>query len=671
MKPPSGKKKIVITRTRRPSIFNPPRSMSKAQWLIIPLALLLAYLVHLAILKYAGTRGIEKPVHVLLVTVDGLRADRLGCTGHDAADTGGIDALAGAGVLFTSAFAAAPGTLPSHAAVLTGRYPLSLGMAGPGRTPVSPDIQTLASALAHHGFATGAVAGSSALDARFGLSGGFGSYDDDMPQSRQDTGHRERTADEVTRAALTWLSDRPEGPLFLWLHYTDPLQPYRPPAEAAEAAPVGSYDGEIARVDRNLNDLLQYLFQQGLYDETLVILAGAYGQGLMTHGEETQGIFIYNDTVKVPLIFYHPGSLPEGLEVSENASLVDIAPTVLDMLGLSPAARFDGRSLTPLIRGQAGAPGRGILVETRYPQIEYGWSPLSGLVKGPWKFILAPEKELYDLSEDPGETVNLFESRPSDAAALETALRELRGRLRGREPAADSAGAAPVGGKDPKNVIALKARLDEARRRLSSGNAEAAESLFRDVLSADPSNPAALTGLGRALIESGRFEEAADHLAAARTLDPARGEALYHLAVAYESLGRSNEALVCLMEIGRLDIYYLRALNRIGRIHSGRGDMDEAIRVWREALAEDENQPALQSNLARALFVKGDLAAAEGAYRQVLAANPDAEEALLDLGKIYLLRGENDEAAGLFRKVLKMNPRSRTARELLKKTRRE
>ncbi len=255
-----------------------------------------------------ASRGVDKP-NVILVSLDTTRADHLGCYGDRDARTPTIDAVAGRGVLFSQAATPAPLTLPAHSSIMTGFYPTYHGVRLNGTTALSPSHTTLAEALAHEGYQTGAFVGAFVLDGRWGLNQGFRVYDDqfDLKKFKHlDLAAVQRPANEVMDAALRWLDGRKQTPFFAWIHVYDAHSPYEPPepfrSEFRSRGLPGLYDGEISFVDQQLARLISWLQRAGLDQKTIVVIVGDHGEGLGSHGEGTHGFFVYDDAVHVPFI---------------------------------------------------------------------------------------------------------------------------------------------------------------------------------------------------------------------------------------------------------------------------------------------------------------------------------------------------------------------------------
>ncbi len=383
----------------------------------------------------AGARATPKrPINVLLITVDTLRPDALGWV-KPGNSTPVIDALATEGFGFPSAVAPAPVTQPTHASIFTGLLPRRHGVRDNGQV-LAGGITTLAERLRQVGYATAAFISGHPLATGFGFEQGFDHYDDRLAAGAP--GRLERPAAETTRAVLEWLgSDTGKTgagnskPWFLWIHYWDPHDPYTPPpefelpaqpTEGAADATRRAYLGEVAYVDQQIGELLHGLAKDGDSRPTLTVFAADHGESLGEHGEQTHGFFIYESTVAVPLIFNLPGRILAARSAAA-ARLIDVAPTVLDLLGQPPLDDVDGVSLASLLTGETQSVPPAI-VESRRPWLSYGWSPLRAVRQGAWKLIAAPRPELYHLERDPGEATNLLDRERGKARELATILKQ-------------------------------------------------------------------------------------------------------------------------------------------------------------------------------------------------------------------------------------------------------
>ncbi len=344
--------------------------------------------------------------NVLLITIDTLRADKLSCYGNKQVKTPHIDELAREGVLFSRAFAHNPLTLPSHANILLGTTPPYHGVHDNMNFAIRDDFITLAEHLKNSGYRTGAVIGAFPLDSRFGLDQGFDFYEDDFKKrGTHKNAPGERKAEVVTQIARTWL-DQQASPWFLWLHVWDPHFPYASPEPYLTQYKNKPYNGEVAYVDFVMGSFFQYMKEKNLSEKTIIIFTSDHGESLGDHGEKTHGMFAYNSTIWVPLIFKIPG-VKSGKN-NHHVSHIDIFPTVCDLVGIEKPAILQGISLLPAMHGKK-LPVRKIYFESLEPYYNFGWAPLRGFIHQKDKFIDSPILEFYNLESDFKESRNLAE----------------------------------------------------------------------------------------------------------------------------------------------------------------------------------------------------------------------------------------------------------------------
>ncbi len=372
----------------------------------------------------------ERPISVLVITLDTTRADRLGCYGREDAGTPHLDLIAAEGTLFERAYTAVPITLPSHVSIFTGTYPTHHGVRDNGNFRVDPRLTTLAELLLEEGYATGAFIGAYPVQAEFGLDQGFQVYDDDLRSRSGPLNVRfaERPAPQVAAPAIRWLKQLDdEDPFFGWVHFFDAHTPYEPPEDLRTRFPEDPYQGEIAAVDRQIGAILEALRAKGRLDDTLIVVVADHGEGLGEHHESTHAALIYDTTMHVPMILRGPG-IPSR-RIGAITRTVDLFPTVTDLLGLPTPRAVQGRSLQPLWQGDA-PDDRVAYLETQWPALHQGWSPLEGLVRADRKLIRAPAvaseaSELFDLRTDPGERVDRSAREPTRVSELTTRLDQL------------------------------------------------------------------------------------------------------------------------------------------------------------------------------------------------------------------------------------------------------
>jgi arylsulfatase A-like enzyme/tetratricopeptide (TPR) repeat protein len=379
---------------------------------------IVALVVILAVVAFVLTRR-QPPLNVVLVVFDTCRADHLGCYGHETAETPAVDRLAAEGVLFECAYAQVPLTLPSHTTLFTGTYPESHRIRDNAAYTVPPEQLTLAEVLQERGYKTAAFIGAFPLDARFGLDQGFETYDGYFPLDS------ERSAEKVNAAAESWISQQSgDGPYFVFLHYFDPHIRYLPPSPFRERFQDAPYDGEIAYTDHCLGLIREKLDRLCPPDRTLWIFTSDHGEGLWEHNEMDHGIFLYDPTIRVPMIWSCPEHLPRDARSSAITELTDVVPTLLELLNIEIPGSVQGSSMAPVLTGEARSAGRGRShAETYFPRLRHGWSGLRSLRTEDWLFVDAPRQELYSLADDPGQTRNVLADHPERAASLRAQLR--------------------------------------------------------------------------------------------------------------------------------------------------------------------------------------------------------------------------------------------------------
>jgi len=353
--------------------------------------------------------------NLLLVTLDTTRSDRIHLYGNAAIRTPTLDRLAREGAVFSDAIAVAPSTMPAHASILTGEYPEQHGAHLNAATDLSDGNLTLAEILTRHGFQTAAFVSSFVLDKRFGLAQGFATYDDRMTQTPLTFSEPQRSAEETTTSALTWLSQAKQ-PFFAWIHYMDPHAEYSPPGEFRREYAANPYDGEIAYVDQQLGRLLDGI-DPAVLSHTIIIVLADHGEGLGHHGEATHGILLHEAALRVPLIFKLPAPAEGGLLIERTVSQVDIVPTVLSLLGIALPDGLAGLALT-----EPPPADRALFAETRYGLAAYGLAPLRAVYQSGLKYVDGPSPELYDRVHDPLESHNLYSLESEPAAQLRAML---------------------------------------------------------------------------------------------------------------------------------------------------------------------------------------------------------------------------------------------------------
>ncbi|HZN54739.1 MAG TPA: sulfatase-like hydrolase/transferase [Candidatus Polarisedimenticolaceae bacterium] len=630
---------------------------------------------------------------VVLVTLDTTRADRIGAFGGRAVPTPVLDRIAREGTIAAEATSQVPLTLPSHATILTGRYPSSHGTRHNGIYRLRPEEETLAERLSAAGLATGAFVGAYVLNRGFGTEQGFATYDDvavdRFEGGRDQIFEAQRTADDVNARVFPWIDAHAGKRFFLWVHYYDPHDPYAPPEKPGRTLAGSGYDREISYVDACLGDLLAKLRAAGVYDRTLLVVAGDHGESLGEHGEKTHGLFLYQGALHVPLLLRAPGSVPAGRVVSGPVELTDVAPTILDYLGLPALPRAQGKSLRPRIEGRDD--GRAALAhaETLMPRLEFGWSELSMVRDGRFKYIRAPRPELYDLRADPGERSDLaaVESErvgelaasldgwiagtadeSADTASRRTLDPDEEARLRSLGYLGGDAvhGAVSRAGTiDPKDGIREVRALDAARDKLAAGDAAGALAGVRELLASNPRNHQARITEILALIELPDLPRAEDAalaaLAAVAPEEDARGvladKARGLLASVFRLEGKNAEAEALYRKLLAHDPMDDGVAVDLVRLLTDTGRLDEADRILGTVLARSpQNGMALAARFWLETR-RGDATARAATAAALADARAGDPPTLVEAAKVLAHAGDHAREAACYELVLAQTPR--------------
>ncbi len=602
--------------------------------------------------------------NVVLITIDTLRADHLGCYGYKQIKTPNIDGLAADSARFERAFTVVPVTLPSHTAMMTGTYPMLSGMHDFSGNKLSPLQPTLASVLKKEGYLTGAVIGAAVLDSRFGLNQGFDFYYDHFDFSRLDEANldeMERPGNLVADTTLDWLAKNSQKKFFLWMHLYDPHAPYKPPEPYLTAYASQPYDGEIAFADEQVGRLIKFLKDKGIYQNTVIVLAGDHGESLGEHGEKTHGFFIYNATMHVPLII----KLPDGVSartIADPVSLVDLMPTVLGAVGLQIPTEVQGRNLLPQIhankdRDVSVDSARVLYGETFMPRLHFNWSELRGAENTKYHFIDAPRPELYDLAKDPGEVQNLFADKKAVAGEMRAKLVDMiRDYSAGKEMAEKT-------GLDP----ALMERLKSLGYAGFSGGTDPTIS-SRDL--PDPKDRVAIYELISDAISDSqhrRYQESIDKLKTVVKTEPNSVPAHYLQGLDYYKLKMFPDAVEELQKTVQLSPDYALAFFNLGMAQAHSGQLDAAIVTLQRTLQLDATNFEAAYNLGVAFAQKRQLDQAALTFRQSVTINPEFARGHRALGETLIYQGNIDEAIAELRRAVELAPQEPAMHESLAK----
>ncbi len=633
-----------------------------------------------ALVWFRGSRGDRVAFqrtadqNLLLITIDTLRADALGSYGGQAR-TPNLDTLAAHGIRFTFAHAHATLTRPSHASILTGTYPYEHGVRDHSGYRMQPGSVTVATLLKASGFATGAFVGGVPLERRFGLADGFDVYDDRFggTGNTSDFALAERPAGEVVAAATAWLTAQ-QGRWFAWVHVFDPHAPYAPPAPYDSEYKGRPYVGEVAYVDHALGPLLDRA--AGSNRPTLVVVTSDHGEGLGEHGELTHGLFAYETTLRVPLIIaqLRPGVPPDasGMVSSSPARHIDLAPTLLDAVGVAAPSSLRGGSLLP---GAAHSPDLegASYFEAMSAMLNRGWAPLNGLIVKREKYIDLPRPELYDLSADPNEQVNLVDRRSDRRRVLDARLQDLHA-APASERAAESpevaaqlrslgyvSGSAPRKARyteddDPKNLIELDQWIQQGIEAWQNGRRDDAFGIYARIIQTRPSMPIGYRNLALLQWQSGDASNAIRTLERAFKAGAVEPGMTTQLGSYLAEAGRPADAIAILQPLASRSPSDPDALNALGIAYARAGQPEQSAATFQRALNEHPGNVQALENLGTLEMQRGRLDAAARVLQQAVSLDPKSARAHNGLGVIASKRGARDEAFAHWTRAVELAP---------------
>ena len=621
--------------------------------------------------------------HFVLVTIDTLRADRVGAySGVDL--TPRLDRIAREGAYATNAMAHVPLTRPSHATILSGLLPWELGVRdnlSPAELPSSP---LLAEILKSAGFRTAAFVSSIVLERRGGFGRGFDRYDDDFPktQSADLLNTLQKPGAESLRAAVAWLeNERAASHIFLWLHLYEPHDPYEPPEPYASRYRDRLYDGEVAYTDTLVGQLDDALERLGLKSQTLLAVASDHGEGLGDHQETLHGFFVYQTTLAVPLILRGPGMMSGG-RIDATVGLVDLLPTALDLLGVALPRGFQpsGNSLAAVLRGGTGpTPDSPQYAESLVPLLHFGWSDLRVLRRGSWKYVLAPRPELYDLASDPHEQRNVAEEQQARAEALRGTLAKLLDKERrlAAKTTGTTARTLPVGllerlgalgyvsgdlsttstsGADPKDKILEFRHANDAMRNgilaLNRRDYPSAARVFEELIGSGIESFEAHLYLARSLVGMKRADRAAAHFEQAARRAPLLEEAWTGWAEARLATDGPQSALAIVREGRKHNRHSPQLAVLDGDICLRLRRADEAVAAFEAALPLLPRDGSIRQRLGELQRDLGHIDAAVASLREAVAVDPTSAPAWNALGMTLGGNGHLDEAEEAFRTAI-------------------
>ena len=613
--------------------------------------------------------------NIILITLDTTRADRMGFLGSTRGLTPNLDAVAKQGIAFSHAYSHVPLTTASHTTILTGTYP-QFNHVNDFGVPLAKNLPYLPDLLKQHGYHTGAFVGSLILDPLDGTAPGFDRgfdvYDAGFHLRRHGADRYksvERRGGEVVDHALGWLSQLPNGPFFLWVHLYDAHDPYDPPEPFKDKYASQPYDGEIAYADSVVGKLFAELRKHGIYDETMIAVMADHGESLGAHGESTHGVFLYDETLHVPLLVKLPLNRSAGKQVESRVSLVDVAPTILEEARVPVPDQMQGKSLLETLKPAKNgeADDRPAYSETDYPHRAFGWSSLRALRTGKYLYIQAPQRELYNQTSDAGAEHNLAANATAVADTLAAQLTDFRRKTSQTlvalaKPDAEQLKKAQAlgyattdsandsadknsSGVDPKSKIEIANLLHDAMFDVEDARYEDGIPLLEKVLAQAPDMPVANMQYGMAQARLHHYDKALAPLKKAVQLLPDDGMGHYELGLALFETGDWKAAAPEFeAAVGRAprwaDAHFSLAAvyARISRVPDAMTELDTALSL-------SPNHYRANLLRGRILSLQGNPAAALLNLEKATQVQPDSKEAHLFLADTYSQLGRVMDAA--------------------------
>lgn len=607
--------------------------------------------------------------NVLLITIDTLRADALGSYGGRAA-TPNLDRLAHAGLRFTFAHAHAVMTLPSHASILTGRYPFEHGVRDNAGYRLDDKADTLAEMARRSGLATGAFVGAFPLDRQFGLAQGFDVYGDvgGGGVAQGDFAFTERRAEEVVAEARAWI-EKQGGKWLAWVHVFDPHAGYKPPAPFDARYTTEPYAGEVAYVDHALGPLLETVRRSAR--PTTVVVTADHGEGLGDHGEVTHGTLAYESTLKVPLILAQVGPGTDGSRsrtIDDPVRHVDILPTIAGLLGMTAPGDLPGRTLLDV---ESGGP-RHTYFEAMTPMLKRGWAPLSGVIAGRSKYIDLPIEEMYDLAADPREERNLVASAGARVSALVADLRRFAAVLPGEQKDETAevrsrlqalgyvSGSAPRKARyteadDPKRLIDVDRLMMEGIDLYRRGQMADAIAAYRAVIARRPDMGLAYRRLAFLQWEAGAPAEAIATMRSALEKTGPDIDIEIRLGTYLAETGNAGEAIPMLQRVTTAQPDNSEALNALGIAYAQAGRGPQALEVFQRALAANPRDVYAHENIGTVYLQQQNFAAAREAFLRAIDNDPRSSRGHAGLGVVAQQEGRAEEAITYWRRAVELD----------------
>jgi len=652
------------------------RKLQTFIFLLIPVGIILAGVL-LYFLFFSPTSSISRRrnLNLLLIIVDTLRADRLGYSGHKV-QTPNIDRLAEEGTRFLNAISQYPMTLPSHVSLFTSTFPQYHGIKNNGNYYLGESYTTLAEMLKERGYLTSAFIGAVVLESKFGLAQGFDHYDDSFktPEFLKSL-EAQNLAEDVFESARSWFLKNHQQKFFMWVHFYDPHAPYTPPPPYDKIYP-DPYDGEVAYTDLYVGKLVNMLEEKGLVGKTLIVFTSDHGEGLDEHDELTHGVFLYDTTLKVPLIFHCPRVIPRNKVIKSQVRIVDIMPTILDILDIEVPPSLQGKSLLPMMDKRASE-GYDSYAETYFPYLSNGWSPLKCIRTTRYKYIEAPKPELYDLEADPGETRNILNEKLDLSQQLAKKLRTLETRYAAEKAPGKRILSSEEREKlrtlgyleffenksisnselpDPKENIFIFNQIQKAYDFFWKREPEKTKEILKKIYPLNPQNPGIHYIQARLHFREAKFREAIEESRKVLEVNNKHTDAIILLAMCYLNLNQPDNAIQELEKVPKIIPLDTESLGLISMAYRDKGNFEKALEYLHKAIKINEKNMRLRLQLAETLDLMKEDEKALKEFEYILKNDPTNARAHASLGIFYMNRGIFEKGIMFMERSIKLSP---------------
>ena len=647
------------------------------KWPLIFLGLLLITIAIAWFLNQPDT-AVKNIQNIVLISIDTCRADYLSCYGYPHKTTPNIDAVADNGIIFENVISPVPLTLPAHASMLTGTIPPYHGVHDNFNYWLGSSNITIAETLKDNGFTTAAIISAFVMDSQFGLNQGFDTYYDRFDRKVNQPEASERPGRQTSLLAENWLEQHKDQRFFLFLHYYDPHTKYEPPEPFASKFADNLYAGEIAYTDYCIAQVIQKLKDLGLFDSTLLIITGDHGEMLGEHREQEHGYFIYQSAIKIPLIFKLPQQR-KSKNIKDTVSLIDIVPTICNLLNIQPPPQLQGKDLSPYFSGNHKPAEQRYLYCESLTSTKYGCSPLLGVISEGWKYIQTTKPELYDTNKDAAESINLIEKHPHWARILQDQLKQI---LEKSIPSTDSNSKAPMDEKtrkrleslgyvaaavsedfqfdqskdDPKDLIDLHLDNLNINNLIAQKKFDQAKISCEKIVSQRPDFYEIYRSLGRIAFEQGDREKSVAYVLKSLELNPNQADLHTNVAVTLTELNELDQAIEHFNESLRLNPNQIGIHFGIANIFEQQGKLEQAAEIYRKVLQSQPNMAPAHNNLGKILLLQGKYEQAAAHCIKALQINPQLPEAYYNLGNARFQQANYQQAITNYQKALSLRP---------------